>query len=428
MDVERALLARVVNAGDIKSLVNARITPDFFRDDVYRRVFEFMLDHWKKYQQSPDLAVMRMSFPSATTGSRRTTASTTWSMSWCERRDSRTLVVIALEKSATILAHAGDNPQATEEMLDVMRACEMQVRLETTPTTDIDFTQYIEEMLATLDGRMLNPGYLRGISSGFQGIDYVTGGWQPDQLVVMMGLPKAMKSSMLLYMAIHAHRQANRPLFLGFEMTNQEQFDRATSILANVGLTKVMNGTYDQQEHQRIARVLRTVREMRAFVFSEDISNSITVSGVQAKIMEYQPDVVFIDAAYLMQSEMARVEQGSAQALTDVARTLKQVAQSMRIPIVVTVQATQARTTGGKLRADSGMYTQAWRQSADVLLGVERTDAEQEDKGEVSITIKVLASRSGPKAATDLVWDWSKGRVFEISMTSYSTSAADDGT
>ena len=70
-----------------------------------------------------------------------------------------------------------------------------------------------------------------------------------------------------------------------------------------------MNSTYDQQEHQRIARVLRTVREMRAFVFSEDISNSITVSGVQAKIMEYQPDVVFIDAAYLMQSEMARVEQ-----------------------------------------------------------------------------------------------------------------------
>ena len=203
MDVERALLARVVNAGDIKSLVNARITPDFFRDDVYRRVFEFMLDHWKKYQQSPDLAVMRMSFPSYDW--EPTHHSLDYLVDELRERRARTLVVIALEKSATILAHAGDNPQATEEMLDVMRACVMQVRLETTPTTDIDFTQYIEEMLATLDGRMLNPGYLRGISSGFQGIDYVTGGWQPDQLVVMMGLPKAMKSSMLLYMAIHAH-------------------------------------------------------------------------------------------------------------------------------------------------------------------------------------------------------------------------------
>lgn len=424
MDVEQALLAKIASGGDIKTVINARITPEFFRDDAYRRVYTFMLEHWKKYMQSPDIGVMRMSFPSYNWNV--TPHSMDWLVDAIRDRRAKTIVVTALEQSATILANAGDNPEATNEMLNILRDCVMQVRLETTPTTDIDFTQYIEEMIATLDDRMLNPGYLRGISTGFHGIDYVTGGWQPDQFVVMMGLPKAMKSSMLLYMAIHAHQQAQRPLFLGFEMTNQEQFDRATSILSNVGLTKVTNGTYTQQEHQSIARTLKTVREMRAFVFSEDITNSITVGGVQAKIMEYQPDVVFIDAAYLMQSEMARVEQGSAQALTDVARSLKQVAQAMRIPIVVTVQATQSRTTGGKLRADSAMYTQAWRQSADVLLGVERTDPEQDDSGEVSITIKVLASRSGPKASTDLVWDWGKGKVFEVGTQGVTTDAGKD--
>ena len=38
----------------------------------------------------------------------------------------------------------------------------------------------------------------------------------------------------------------------------------------------------------------------------------------------------------------------------------------MKIPIVVTTQASQTRSKGGRLNAESAMYTQAWRQSADV--------------------------------------------------------------
>ena len=36
-------------------------------------------------------------------------------------------------------------------------------------------------------GDRKNPGYLRGISTGVQGIDYVTGGLQPEQFIVIIG-------------------------------------------------------------------------------------------------------------------------------------------------------------------------------------------------------------------------------------------------
>jgi hypothetical protein len=138
------------------------------------------------------------------------------------------------------------------------------------------------------------------------------------------------------------------------------------------------------------------------------------VSGIQGKVMEYNPDVVFVDSAYLMQSELPKVEQSSPQALTDIARSLKKLAQTQRIPIVVTTQASSTRSRGGKLNADSAMYTQAWRQSADVLLGVERVEPDAPEDGEVSIMLRVLATRSGPRADTIIMWDWSKGRCLEI--------------
>src|SRR4029077_2112730 len=121
-----------------------------------------------------------------------------------------------------------------------------------------------------------------------------------------------------------------------------------------------------------------------------------------------------IDAAYLMQSELPKVEPGSAQALTDIARELKKLAQSQKVPIVVTTQASQTRSKGGRLNAESAMYTQAWRQSADVMLGIERVEPDADDSGEVALKLKVLSSRSGPRAETGLVWDWNRGLVKEI--------------
>jgi hypothetical protein len=202
------------------------------------------------------------------------------------------------------------------------------------------------------------------------------------------------------------------PLFIGFEMSNQEQHDRLMALYGEVSLTGILNGTINNREYLQIDKALRRLESGRSFITSADLSG-MTISGLQAKIMDYRPDVVLVDALYLMRSETPKIEQGSAQALTEIARGLKELAQSQSIPIIGTTQATMTRSKGG-LTMFSPMYTQAFGQSADVLLGVERDDPEESDHGAVTIRMKVLASRSGPRAETILRWNWSKGRVDEI--------------
>jgi replicative DNA helicase len=331
-----------------------------------------------------------------------------------ERRE-RTIAVTALNECATLL-NATDDPEATEKIIVAMASAAMQCRVETTATVDENVTEYTDQILDVIHEIAENPGVLRGITTGFAGIDYATGGWQPDQFIVLMGLPKALKSSVLLYMALHAHKQAMKVMFLGFEMRNQEQYLRATSLLAGVSLTKILTGRMNATEMRKCQNALNGLKGMRDLLFSEDITNALTVSGVRAKIMDYNPDIVFIDAAYLMQSEIPGIDTTSAAAMTDVARTLKQLAQQVRIPVVVSVQASATRASGGKLNAGSAMYTQAWRQSADVLLGSERASTDEEvlaNNGAVGIIIKVLASRSGPYAESAILWDWNHGYVDE---------------
>ena len=423
MDLQQALLAKIIRDRDLATAVNARITPEFFNDEQWRTVYEYLLKHWRKFSTAPDLDSVKHDFPSHEWPVLDQDIS--YYIHGLLQRRKKAILTEGLNAAATFL-HSENDPESIDSMETTLRDSLMRVRLETSPTLDVNFAEGGGEVSARLDQRRKNPGYLRGISTGVRGIDYVTGGLQPEQLIVIIGLPKAMKSSTLLWMAMNVHAEAKRPLFLGFEMSNVEQEDRLTSLYGSVGLSDVMNGTLTLNQLRQIRTALQRLTETNtAFICSVDMANAMTVSGIQAKILEYDPDVVLIDGAYLMQSELPKAEPGSPQALADIARNLKKLAQAQRIPIVVTTQADQGRSRRG-LTAASAMYTQAWRQSADVLLGVERLDPEADDFGQVMVRFKVLASRSGPRAETLLAWNWSQGTVHEVDPSIYRTDDADE--
>ena len=415
-DWQHAFLSQVILDQDMMAAVNAGITSEFFRDERYRQVYEFLTDHWTRYGTPADEDVVHSAFPTLKWKPQRQPIGYLIE----QMRLDRKFVVITQGMTAAAEFIPDERP---DEMMGALQEAMIQARLETSNSLDLDFTQSrlaIEELLME---RMQNPGLLRGITTGFDGINFVTGGFQPEQFVVLLGTPKSFKSATLLAMALAAHREAAVPLFIGFEMSNVEQTDRLVSLLSGVSLTRIMRGTLTQREFEAVSRALKTVEEMRPFLFSTDIQAGTTVSGIQAKIMEYSPDVVFVDGAYLMQSEQANVIPGSPQAMTDISRSLKRMAQSQRIPVCVTTQASLSRSKGG-LSLNSAMYTQAWGQDCDVMLGVEREypsdsrrDEEEEDEddtGVIRVRFKVLESRSGPRKQVILEWDWAHGTVEEL--------------
>lgn len=409
MDVQRSLLSKIIHDKTIATAVSSKITEEFFPDDHWRRVYAFLVDHWRRYAQPPDIDVVTHAFPSYEWPVEK--QPTSYLVNELRKRRKGVIATEALS-DAIVALNTTDDPDHLDRLFDILTQAILQVRLETNPALDGEYGDESDAQIALVEERTLDPGYLRGISSGYRGIDYVTGGFQPEQLVVLIGLPKAFKTSTMVAMCKAVHGQAKVPFFASFEMSQQEVFDCLHSLFSGVSRTKILNGTISLREQREIEKGIRLAKAGKRLILSADLAG-MTVSGVQAKIMEYQPDVVFVDAAYLMVSELSKVEQGSPQALTDIARSLKRLAQSMSIPIVVSTQASMTRSKQG-LNIFSPMYTQAWAQSADVLLGVERVDPEAPDIGPAMVKFKVLASRSGPRGETLLMWDWAHGSVKEV--------------
>jgi replicative DNA helicase len=150
---------------------------------------------------------------------------------------------------------------------------------------------------------------------------------------------------------------------------------------------------------------------MQPFVFSEDTASLTTVSALASKVQEYAPDVLFVDGVYLMDDEEGEPK-GSPQALTNITRALKRMAQRFDIPVVATTQVLSWKLQNRKTRAvtaDAIGYTSSFAQDADLILGVERNP----DIDDQAI-IRVVLARTAPTGEVHVKWDWTTMEFEEV--------------
>lgn len=283
--------------------------------------------------------------------------------------------------------------------------------VETARLRDVDIIQNWENRLVRYDEMRNTPNALRGIPTGFHGLDKITHGLRPQQFVVFAGEPKRGKSLFALILANSAHVHGKRPLFVSFEMSIEEQEARYDSLISRVPYTRILSGDLDTKDMVKIRRALSLRKNMQPFVFSEDTSSLTTISALSSKVREYSPDVLFVDGVYLMDDEEGEPK-GSPQALTNITRGLKRMAQRFDIPIVATTQVLSWKLQNRKTRAvtaDAIGYTSSFAQDADLILGVERNP----DLDDQAI-IRVVLARTAPTGEVHVKWDWNTMEFEEV--------------
>ena len=409
MDTQNACLSKIVNDGELLPFIEAKITSEFFTDDRHIKIWEMVLDHYHKYGKPPSPEAVALAYP--TYVFEQYPEPTTYYLNQLKQDRKKVILTTAVQEYAKRLGDE-EGPQIGDDLELILRNGMSQAAHEISQGRDTDFFLGHERVLNRLKERRDNPGYLRGITTGLNGIDRLTGGLQPEQLITMVGVPKAGKSSILLRMAYNAHRNGNSVLFITFEMGTEEQEDRLVSLISGVGLTKILTGTFDPNEEKQIEKALKLRKDMAGFTITSDVSSAITVSGVQAKIQQYQPKVVIIDGVYLMDDEAGN-DKGTPQALTSITRGFKRLAQTIRIPIVISTQAMLYRSKGG-LKMESIGYSSSFAQDSDIVFGVEP----HEQLPNIS-RFKVIASRSSPRGEAYVRFDWGKGLIEEVEQDDY---------
>lgn len=393
---EHLLISKVIQTKDLTVVLKSGIKADHFTLE-WSKVWSWVLTFWRDHGEVPSNRALSQEFGDIRLVSAEDEPFTALiDEVYNAYRHRNLLEAMALAMPSL---EAGDTAKALIEL----SAGVQKAAAETARLRDINLIETWEQRVDKYRELQSTPNALRGIPTGLLGLDRITSGFRPQQLITFVGEAKKGKSLMTLIMANAAHLHGKVPLFVSFEMSAEEQAARYDAIVSKVSYTNILRGSLTNNELEKIANTLRMRKNMHPFVVTEDTSSLTTVSALAAKVKEFKPDILFVDGVYLMDDENGEPK-GSPQALTNITRSLKRLAQNADIPVIGTTQVLSWKLGNKKSRritADSIGYTSSFAQDSDLIVGVE-SDPDIDNQS----IIRVVLARSAPLGEIRINWDW----------------------
>ena len=403
-DNEHRLVSKVIRDRDIIPVLQRGINEEWFLDDDNKRVWNFLRKHYSEYSEVPTATTVKDHYPNYKVLDVEDTIEYLLDTMVDFRR--RLLTREGLERAVEYLQSNDHNAALLAMERAVTRVNEQGIL----GTHEVDLSKNTEERYKLY--QQLLSEELLGIPTGFVKIDEATAGLQGGQLITIIAPPKTGKSQIALKTAINVHNFGKVPMFQSFEMNNHEQQLRHDAMRAHVDYGRLRRGKLTPEETNRYIDMLNGMENMHPFHLVDAV-NGITVSALAAKIEQLNPDIVFVDGVYLMMDELTG-EMNTPQAITNITRALKRLAQRIDKPIVITTQTLLWKMRAGKVTADSIGYSSSFFQDSDVILGLEPVEEDDQIR-----LLKVVASRNCGPTETSLTWKWNTGCFHDESeMTS----------
>ena len=214
------------------------------------------------------------------------------------------------------------------------------------------------------------------------------------ELIILYGRPKSLKTWCIIDMAAEAYiRHRCRVLFYTKEMTPDQVQDRVVARLAEVSYGELRRGTLASTDEH----VLRSMVHMLApeekrhtlrghpadFLITEGWGKigSSDIDALYTKAEEFQPDIIFADAAYLMQEHAGSKSRSIWEGVTNVSRALKTAAVNLKVPVVATTQANRTgEETKGSTVAEIA-YADAFGQDCTLAIRIIKQEKRGDEDG-----------------------------------------------
>lgn len=398
-DNEGRLLSRAIRDRDLKPLLERGVDESWFVADEHRKVFAFLREHWQKYGEVPTAVTVKDNWPSYRVLNVEDTVEYLVDQLVAFRRRQQTIRM--LQDASEQIAEGHDHEGALETIASGMaRISETALTVAQERHLTVDPLSRYEDYLALKN----RPDGLLGVPTGFPTIDEATAGLQPGQLITFIAPPKTGKSVLAMQVMVNLHDAGHSGVLQSFEMSNDEQIFRHDAMRANVAHSRLVRGQLRPDEETRLRKMLRRLEKMPNELILTDSVSAMTVSAYAAKLESLKPAVAMVDGVYLMIDEVSG-EAGTPQALTNITRALKRLAQRQNIPVIITTQVLLWKMKGKKVSADAIGYSSSFFQDSDVILGLEMP----EDEGIDTRILKIVASRNCGPANVELEWDWEHG-------------------
>ena len=213
---------------------------------------------------------------------------------------------------------------------------------------------------------------LIGVTTGLGGLDRLTHGWQPGQLIVLAGKSSMGKSAFAVHSAYSAAKSGAEVAYFSLEMSNSSNLKRILSNESRVLAEKMVSGFASQDEMKRIEEAAKSVGSSPMW-FTDRLSSYEEISAAITRLKARRPELkaAFIDYLQLMSTSQKGLTRDREIGIQT--GGLKRLANKLGIAIVLLSQVNRGtgndRPTMDNLRESGNI-----EQDANIVIFVHRPD------------------------------------------------------
>ncbi|TAL20202.1 replicative DNA helicase [Patescibacteria group bacterium] len=428
VEAEQSLLGSLLLDKDALIKVGDIVSPDDFYRDNHRKIFEAILDLYKKHEPVDLLSLgnrLEELGQLAEIGGRSYLLELANSVPTAghvvhyaqivqKKATLRRMISAAAEITSLGFAEAED----VEHLLDQAEQRLMNVSRQFLKTAFVPLKNVLEEAFERIDELHREKGKLRGLSTGYGELDSLLGGLQKSDLVILAARPSVGKTTLALDIARGAATKLRVPVgIFSLEMSKEQLVDRFICAQAGVDLWKMRTGRLSDQggdnEFTRIGHALGVLSEAPIYIDDSPNANIMEIRTKARRLqIEHGLGLVVVDYLQLMESRTKT--ENRVQEISEISRSLKGIARELDVPVLALSQLSRAAEMAkpaipklahlresGSIEQDADVVMFIYRKAADKSYRLEELAPEERHLAEIHIA----KHRNGPTGLVKLYFD-----------------------
>lgn len=315
-----------------------------------------------------------------------------------------------------------DNDEELENLLDKVEKRVFGVTSSTKTQKFVNIKKTLAEAWEELERLHEAKDEIRGVPTGFPDLDNMLAGLQNSDLIILAARPSMGKTTLALDIARNAATKYNVPVgIFSLEMSSHQLASRLLSAESRVNAWALRTGRNLKDSDFSLIRDSLDKLAKAPIYIDDQAGNSISKMRAAARRLKSEHGLGLIVVDYLQLMSTAKNYDSMVNQVTEISRSLKQLARELNVPVLALSQLSRAvEARGGKPRLSDLRDSGSIEQDADVVMFIHREDKYKDESERTNIAeIMIEKHRNGPVGKVDLSFDETTTTFLSIDKSGY---------
>src|SRR5574344_771709 len=376
-EAEICVLGAILIDNDAVLAVSEFLRPEHFYNNNYGKIYEAMM---KLYEDRMPIDIVTVSEKLRETkllkriGGKAFLTRLASEVPTAANVDSYGRIIKSLSAKRELISAAGritekafDEALPTDQLLDLAEQeifSLSQRHLKSIPTS---LKVVLTASFDRLDELQKMGTGLRGVPTGFKGLDNILAGMQDSNLLILAARPGVGKTAFGLNIARYVAVEKKLPVCVfSLEMSKEELVDRLLVRQGMIDAWKLKTGQLSVNDFDSLSEAMGILADAPLYI---DDTPGLTVTELRTKARRLQVDkgIKFIVVDYL-QLMHGSTRDNRVQEVSEISQGLKNLARELKVPVLALAQLSRAmEARGGRPRLSDLRESGSIEQDADVV-------------------------------------------------------------